>query len=111
MREAEVVTAANRTLLTRVNYTSEITRNGVEEPKSTETTGLGLRVLFEPEPGGRPLVGFGSEPSVFGGAGIRRAPCINDNITRRLQSVVRVTADVKGTMMLGADGIVYAPGL
>ena len=39
VREAEVFAAANRTLLTRLNYTSHIPCNGVEEPKSAETYG------------------------------------------------------------------------
>ena len=39
--EAEVFVADNRSLLTRLNYTSHIPCNGVEEPKSTETYGIG----------------------------------------------------------------------
>ena len=39
MREAEVFAAANRSLVTRLNYTSHIPCNGVEEPKSTEMLG------------------------------------------------------------------------
>jgi PmbA protein len=45
--EAEVFVADNRSLLTRLNYTSHIPCNGVEEPKSTETYGIGLQVSFE----------------------------------------------------------------
>ena len=73
IREAEVFAAANRSLVTRLNYTSHIPCNGVEEPKSTEMSGLGLQVVFESESDGAPLVGFGSEPSDFGEAGVRRA--------------------------------------
>ena len=73
IREAEVFAAANRSLVTRLNYTSHIPCNGVEEPKSTEMSGLGLQVVFESEADGGPLVGFGSEPSDFGEAGVRRA--------------------------------------
>ena len=73
IREAEVFAAANRSLVTRLNYTSHIPCNGVEEPKSTEMSGLGLQVVFESESDGGPLVGFGSEPSDFGEAGVRRA--------------------------------------
>ena len=40
VREAEVFAAANGALLTRLNYTSHIPCNGVEEPKSTEAHGL-----------------------------------------------------------------------
>ena len=73
IREAEVFAAANRSLVTRLNYTSHIPCNGVEEPKSTEMSGLGLQVVFESEADGGFLVGFGSEPSDFGEAGVRRA--------------------------------------
>ena len=73
VREAEVFAAANRSLVTRLNYTSHIPCNGVEEPKSTEMSGLGLQVVFESESDGGPLIGFGSEPSDFGEAGVRRA--------------------------------------
>ena len=54
--------AFNRSLLTRLNYTSHIPCNGVEEPKSTEMAGLGVQAVFD-GPDGRPLIGFGSEPS------------------------------------------------
>ena len=62
VREVEVFAAFNRSLLTRLNYTSHIPCNGVEEPKSTEMSGLGVHAVFD-GPDGRPLVGFGSEPS------------------------------------------------
>jgi len=71
VREAEVFAAASRTLLTRLNYTSHIPCNGVEEPKSTEMSGLGVQVVFESAAG--PLIGFGAEPSDFGETGVRRA--------------------------------------
>ena len=73
IREAEVFAAANRSLLTRLNYTSHIPCNGVEEPKSTEMSGLGLQVVFESASDAGPLIGYGSEPSDFGEAGVRRA--------------------------------------
>jgi len=56
--EAEAFVSANGALLTRLNYTSHVPCNGVEEPKSVESYGLGLQVVFD----GR-RVGFGSEPS------------------------------------------------
>lgn len=71
VREAEVFAAANRTLLARLNYTSHIPCNGVEEPKSTESHGVGVQVVFDSAEG--PLVGFGSEPSALGIEGARRA--------------------------------------
>src|SRR5262249_60396954 len=59
VREVEVFAAANATLLTRLNYTSHIPSNGVEEPKSTASHGLGLQVVFDGN-GGRSL-GFGPD--------------------------------------------------
>jgi hypothetical protein len=69
--EAEIFAAANAALLTRLNYTSHIPSNGVEEPKSTWSCGLGIRAAFA-DPSG-PRIGFGSEPSDLGPAGARRA--------------------------------------
>jgi predicted Zn-dependent protease len=71
VREAEVFVAANGALLTRLHYTSHIPCNGVEEPKSVESYGLGLQVVFDGPEGAR--VGFGSEPSDLSAAGARRA--------------------------------------
>jgi len=72
VREVEVFAALNRALLTRLNYTSHIACNGVEEPKSTEMSGLGVHAVFD-GPDGRLLVGFGSEPSDLTPDGARRA--------------------------------------
>ena len=72
VREVEVFAAFNRSLLTRLNYTSHIPCNGVEEPKSSEMAGLGVQAVFD-GPEGRPLVGFGSEPSDLSPEGARRA--------------------------------------
>lgn len=69
--EAEVFVADNRSLLTRLNYTSHIPCNGVEEPKSTETYGIGLQASFESPDG--VLLGFGSEFSDLSTAGVARA--------------------------------------
>src|SRR5207245_2695255 len=66
--EVEVFVSANGALLTRLNYTSHVPCNGVEEPKSVESYGLGLQVVFD----GR-RVGFGSEPSDLSQAGVERA--------------------------------------
>jgi len=71
VREAEVFTADNRTLLTRLNYTSHIPCNGVEEPKSAESHGIGVQVALESPDG--VLVGFGSEPGDLSAAGVGRA--------------------------------------
>jgi hypothetical protein len=69
--EVEVFAAANASLLARLNYTSHIPCNGVEEPKSAESYGLGIQAVFD-TPAGR-LLGFGSEPSDLGPAGAERA--------------------------------------
>jgi len=69
--EAEVFVADNRTLLARLNYTSHIPCNGVEEPKSAETSGLGIQAVFDSPEG--VLLGFGSEPSDLSPAGVARA--------------------------------------
>ena len=69
--EAEVFAAENGGLLTRLSYTSHIPCNGVEEPKSTQSRGIGIQVVFE-SPDGL-LVGFGSEPSDLGPDGVGRA--------------------------------------
>ena len=69
--EAEVFASENRSLLARLHYTSHLPCNGVEEPKSSESGGLGVRVVWESADG--PVVGFGSEPSDFSEEGARRA--------------------------------------
>lgn len=72
VREVEVFAAFNRCLLTRLNYTSHIPCNGVEEPKSTEMYGFGVQAVFD-GPDRVPLIGFGSEPSDLSADGARRA--------------------------------------
>src|SRR2546425_5214744 len=69
--EAEVFAAANSALLTRLNYTSHIPCNGVEEPKSTESYGIGIQAVSDGPDGRR--TGFGSEPSALTPAGAERA--------------------------------------
>ena len=71
VREVEVFAAANGSLLARLNYTSHIPCNGVEEPKSVDGYGLGIQAVFAAPDGRR--IGFGSEPSDLGPAGAERA--------------------------------------
>jgi PmbA protein len=77
--EAEVFVAANAALCCRLNYTSHIPSNGVEEPKSTESHGIGIRVVFRSphgpgSPAGAPVhIGFGSEPADLTPSGVARA--------------------------------------
>ena len=68
----EVFASADANLTVRLNYTSHIPSNGVEEPKSTESFGLGLRVVFRFEDGQR-RTGFGSEPNDLSLEGAQRA--------------------------------------
>src|SRR5256885_2747412 len=70
--EVEVFAASNATLLTRLNYTSHIPSNGVEEPKSVASRGLGLQVVFA-GPGGGASIGFGSQAAELTVRGAERA--------------------------------------
>ena len=69
--EGEVFVAANTTLVARVHFTSHIPCNGVEEPKSLESVGLGIQAVFRGSDG--PCIGFGSDPNDLTPEGIRRA--------------------------------------
>jgi hypothetical protein len=69
--EAEIFVAENVTLSSRLCYTSHIPSNGVEEPKSTESAGLGIQAVFQTEDGR--LIGFGSEPNDWSVRGAARA--------------------------------------
>ena len=68
---AEVFAAANANLTLRLNYTSHIPSNGVEEPKSVESAGLSVRAVFNSPDGIQ--TGMGSEPSDLSPAGAARA--------------------------------------
>ena len=69
--EAEVFASANGNLTVRLNYTSRIPSNGVEEPKSLEAYGLGIRVAINTPEGLK--TGFGSEPTDLSIKGVKRA--------------------------------------
>ena len=71
VEDAEVFASANGNLTVRLNYTSHIPSNGVEEPKSVESFGLGLRAVFRSPQGLK--IGFGSEPSDLSLEGARNA--------------------------------------
>lgn len=72
VEEAEIFVASNGVLLTRLNYTSHIPCNGVEEPKSVVNYGVGVQAVFRGPEGVR-RVGFGSEPSDTSLDGVRSA--------------------------------------
>ena len=71
VREVEVFVASTTLLLTRLNYTSHIACNGVEEPKSSSAYGIGIQAVFAGPDGDR--AGFGSEPSDLTERGVDRA--------------------------------------
>ncbi len=59
IEEAEIFASLNTTLTCRINYTSHIPCNGLEEPKSLQTRGVGLRIAFKNGSGLK--TGFGQE--------------------------------------------------
>ena len=69
--EGEVFASANGNLTVRLNYTSRIASNGVEEPKSLESYGLGVRIAINTPNGLK--TGFGSEPADLSLEGVKRA--------------------------------------
>ena len=71
IRECEVFMASNGSLFARLNYTSRIPSNGLEEPKSLESYGVGIQAAFESPEG--VTLGFGSEPSDISIEGVKRA--------------------------------------
>ncbi|MDA1128647.1 MAG: TldD/PmbA family protein [Chloroflexi bacterium] len=71
VEEVEVFASAGANLTVRLNYTSHIPSNGVEEPKSTEGYGLGIRATFRTPEGIK--TGFGSEPTDLSLEGAARA--------------------------------------
>lgn len=73
VEEAEVFVSSNGILLTRLNYTSHIPCNGVEEPKSIVNYGVGVQVVFRSGDGESRRIGFGSEPSDISPDGVRSA--------------------------------------
>src|SRR3970282_984587 len=100
--EGEVYTAANGVLLTRLNYTSHIPCNGVEEPKSVTNYGVGVQAACRgPSTGsGRAeealRIGFGSETSDISVEGVRSAleKARNGGVARpEIQSLARPTGE------------------
>ena len=69
--EGEVFASANGNLTVRLNYTSRIPSNAVEEPKSLESYGLGIRISLSTPEGTK--TGFGSEPTDLSLEGVKRA--------------------------------------
>jgi hypothetical protein len=71
IQSALAFASANNRLWTRLNYTSHIPCNGVEEPKSTGDCGIGIHIVMD-SPDGR-KVGFGSEERDLSLEGIKLA--------------------------------------
>ena len=94
IEEAEVFASGNGQLLTRLNYTSHIPCNGVEEPKSTESFGIGIQAVFK-TPQGR-KIGFGSESSDVSIEGVKEALAkarIGAVLDPEFQSLARPTGE------------------
>ena len=71
IKSAQVFASANNRLWTRLNYTSHIPCNGVEEPKSTGDYGIGIQIVVDSPDGKR--VGFGSEERDLSLEGVKLA--------------------------------------
>ena len=71
IKSAQVFASANNRLWTRLNYTSHIPCNGVEEPKSTDDYGIGIQIVMDSPDGKR--VGFGSEERDLSLEGVKLA--------------------------------------
>jgi hypothetical protein len=69
--EAEVFASANINLTLRLNFTSHIPCNGVEEPKSIESHGVSVRAAFRTRRGNS--IGLGSETGDLSVAGVSSA--------------------------------------
>ena len=69
--EAEAFASSNSNVTLRLNYTSHIPCNGIEEPKSVESSGIALRVAFRSYEGTK--IGLGSEASDISLNGVVRA--------------------------------------
>lgn len=71
IKSAQVFASANNRLWTRLNYTSHIPCNGVEEAKSTDDYGIGIQIVLDGPDGNR--IGFGSEERDLSLEGVKLA--------------------------------------
>ncbi len=69
--EAEVFVSSISHLLTRINFTSSIPCNGIEEPKSTLSYGIGVQAVFKD--GDKKKIGFGSQTADISLDGVKEA--------------------------------------
>jgi hypothetical protein len=71
IKSALAFASANNRLWTRLNYTSHIPCNGLEEPKSTADHGIGVQIVMDGPDGKR--IGYGSEARDLSLNGIKLA--------------------------------------
>jgi len=71
IREAEIFASWNDNLTVRINYTSDIPCNGVQEAKNIEGYGVGILAVFETKGGMK--IGSGSDTGDLSIEGIRSA--------------------------------------
>lgn len=71
IKSAQVFASANNRLWTRLNYTSHIPCNGLEEPKSSDDYGVGIQIVLDGPDG--TMVGFGSEERDLSLEGVKLA--------------------------------------
>ncbi len=69
--DAEIFISSISHLLTRINYTSFIPCNGIEEPKSTLSYGIGVQAVFKDGP--KKMMGFGSHTGDISIEGLKYA--------------------------------------
>ena len=69
--EAEVFVSSISHLLTRINFTSSIPCNGIEEPKSTLSYGIGVQLVLKD--GNNKKIGFGSQTADISLDGVKEA--------------------------------------
>ena len=94
IEEAEAFASSNGQLLTRLNYTSHIPCNGVEEPKSTESFGIGIQAVLKTAEGRK--IGFGSESSDISLEGVKEALAkarLGGVLDPEFQSLARPTSE------------------
>lgn len=71
IQEAEIFVADNEQFTARVNFTSHIPCSGIQEPKSSASCGVGVRVVFEKD--GKVMIGEGSEDRNISLEGVKLA--------------------------------------
>lgn len=69
--ELEVFASWNELVTMRLNYTSDMPSMGLQEPKSNQSLGVGVRAVFTDK--GRVTVGFGSESNDLRPGAVKRA--------------------------------------